>query len=192
MRSPVHPAIMGWMLRPRPTGLHRVAAGYLCVAAATAGAVIIIAVFHHAADTCVVDGFGCLGLIFRGIAAGTTVGLAILFGSAILVRLGGLYVLAVAGFGLAALTVAVLLGRAGVAPLPVAIVLLAGTPALAAWSTRPVPEPRFPSAAIDARASRTPTAVADPGAIRGPGANPRSGAAPRTGRALRLPQTLTR
>lgn len=140
MRSPVHPAITAWMIRPRPTGLRRVAAGYLCVAAAAAGAAIILAGFDHAADVCTVDGFGCLGLIFRGIALATVAGLAILIGGSIFAKLGGLYVLAVVGFALAGLTITVFLGRLGAPTLPIGIVALITVPAVAAWSTRPRPD----------------------------------------------------
>lgn len=124
------------MLRPRPTGHRRTVAGYLTAACGAGVSTAITAGFVHAANQCTVGGFGCLGLIFRGITLGLVVGLAVFIGSAVLAKLGGLYIVAAIGCTVLALTVAVLLGRAGLPPLPIAFVLLAAVPALAAWTTR--------------------------------------------------------
>lgn len=138
MKSPVPPRILGWMLRPRPSGLRRYVAGYGCVAAGVAAVTMIMMIFDRQASRCTADGFGCLGWIFRGQLVGGLVGLLIVIGGAIVTKLGLGYVLALLGTTVPIIVLGVLLSPLLPAALPLAVVILAGVPAGAARLTRPV------------------------------------------------------
>lgn len=137
MKSPVPPVILGWMLRPRPSGTRRYVAGYLCVGAATVVATMIIAIFIRLAAHCTVDGFGCLALIFRGYLLGGVIGLLVLITGAIMTKLGLGYVLATAGSAVPIMVAGLLLDPFLAGALPIAVAILAAVPAIAARVTRP-------------------------------------------------------
>ena len=137
MKSQLHPRILGWLLRPLPSGNRRYVIGYLCVAGAAAVSTMIILGFGYAARHCTAAGFGCLSLFVRGIIVATAAGAAVLIGTAIYTKLGGLFIALVIALSLLLLAVAALLGQVSAVVEPFVAVGLLGVPAFAAWCTRP-------------------------------------------------------
>ena len=159
MKSPVPRSLLAWALRPRPTGLRRYAAGYLCVAAGIVAATMIIAIFDHTAGHCTA-GFACLGLIFRGLVVGGLVGVLLLLAGAIITKLGAAYAVAVIGFSAPIVAAAALVAPELSAAWPVALGLLVAVPTLAARVTLAVD--REPTVHEPRRAVRRPRTAAGP------------------------------
>jgi hypothetical protein len=131
MRSPVHPAIIRWTLRPEPSGRRRLALAYACCAAGGAVAITVLAITSRAAGRCTDQGFGCLSIFFRGVGTAVLLGLITLLACVAISKLGLLFLLAVIGFGVALSLVGVRLIQLGAPVLPTLLVLLVGVPGLA-------------------------------------------------------------
>lgn len=146
MRSPVHPSLMRWMLRPEPAGPRRVAAAYLDAAAGVATFLIVVRITVLVTDHCQRDpitGAACLAGYFRGVGLAIIGGLLVTVGLAIFLKLGLRFAIGLLGLAAPVLLIGQLLSLAG-APWPYALIALAAVPALAAWLTArlfPTPDP---------------------------------------------------
>jgi hypothetical protein len=141
--------MLRWSLRPGPTGIRRLAASYLAVAAGTLAALVIVGITVLVSRHCQVGagGFGCLSWYFRGLGLAVLGGLAVILTVSIVVKLRLRFFLSLLAIVAPALLVARVLQLTGLDVTPYAVVALAGAPALASWlSGRQVlPDPVVPS-----------------------------------------------
>lgn len=168
MRSPVHPSLMRWVLRPAPVGRHRLAVAYLTAAAGSVVGLLIFAVGLRVAHRCQVaqgqgqdpvDGFSCLSPLFHGIGLAVVACAVVTLGLSIFTKLGIGYVAGLVAFTAPVLLVTQLLSIFGAEPRPYALIALLAVPAAASGLTALLREgsviPSFPRRVV-ARASAAP------------------------------------
>lgn len=136
MRSPVHPSLMRWALRPEPAGRRRLALAYLIAALGSAAAAIVLGITLLVTRQCQVgtpSGFGCMTPFFDGIGFSILAGLLVAAGFSVFVRLGVRFVAGLVAVAAPVLMISQLLSILGVESRPYALIALLSVPAVASW-----------------------------------------------------------
>lgn len=181
MRSPVHPSLMRWALRPEPAGRRRLILAYLTAAAGSLAGLIIFGITLLVSRHCQLSGSagpGCLATFFRGFGLSIIVGAIVTVGVSIIVKLGLRYVLSLLAVTAPVLCSTQLLSLTGVESRPYALIALVAVPAVAAWISRRLlrgPQPRIPSRA---EIRTTQVVESSPAAVHRSSVGPGSGAVP--------------